>query len=322
MGIFRLRQRLQRGFTLIELLVVIAIIAILIALLLPAVQQAREAARRSQCRNNLKQIGLALQNYHDTAKFFPPLEIHEGAMLTGANNNWGDCPGKWHMLILPYVESGTVYKTMNFNCSPGAGTGWNTPAANKAALDRGYPSYLCPSHPFQDLKTGSGFDANIMHYFGVYGSGDCPGGRARQQWAAGNSTDLRRRGVMYYNSRVTMTDIKDGTSATVAVMEVRGYQPAGLGSNLFNVVDGRGQRWEVGTNTSMQPINGIHGINCVDISTGGGCRWENGSSFHQGGAFGLMADGAVKFLNQNMSSPVYQAIGSIGGSEAVSLSAE
>ena len=109
----RLSAKWRRGFTLIELLVVIAIIAILVALLLPAVQQAREAARRSSCKNNLKQLGVALHNYHDTASMFPPLEVVVASHLNSCPSggcNWGGRAGNWLTLIMPYLELKNEYE--------------------------------------------------------------------------------------------------------------------------------------------------------------------------------------------------------------------
>lgn len=142
----------RRGFTLIELLVVISIIAILIALLLPAVQQAREAARRTQCKNNLKQIGLALHNYHDVARAFPPGWIavddtgspsaHEGTSGVG-----------WAAMILPYLEQGNIYSQFNASLPL-------TDPANAAFLRNQIPGYKCPSDPqpefFFIAEEGSG----------------------------------------------------------------------------------------------------------------------------------------------------------------------
>ncbi|HEY4262792.1 MAG TPA: DUF1559 domain-containing protein, partial [Schlesneria sp.] len=120
--------RSRRAFTLIELLVVIAIIAVLIALLLPAVQQAREAARRTQCKNNLKQIGLAFQNYHDAVNQFP-----YGGLSQNHTNGW--------VMILPFIDQVNVYN--QFNCSLDVG---GSDAANQAAKVIPITSYFCPSH--------------------------------------------------------------------------------------------------------------------------------------------------------------------------------
>ena len=117
----RLLRRMRDGFTLIELLVAIAIIAILIALLLPAVQQAREAARRTQCRNNLKQIGLALHNYHDVHNVFPPSEVQTFAFLNGNNSDWGNSTGTWPIFLLPFTDQAPAYATLNLQAKYNSG---------------------------------------------------------------------------------------------------------------------------------------------------------------------------------------------------------
>src|SRR5690606_38278365 len=126
--------------TLIELLVVIAIIGVLVALLLPAVQQAREAARRSQCKNNLKQIGLALHNYHDTFNILPvenPL-CPDAAGPPVGNKRWG-----WIPMILPYMDQAALYNSFNFNIASWQDT-------NFQYLQKVYPAFLCPSDPLAD----------------------------------------------------------------------------------------------------------------------------------------------------------------------------
>ena len=301
-------RRCREGFTLIELLVVIAIIAILVALLLPAVQQAREAARRSQCKSNLKQLGIALHNYHEVHNTFPPLKVHDEAFLNGSNNDWGTNAGSWPTLLFPFADQTAAYEEINFDLRwDAAGT------ANKAVIDRKYNFMICPSNPLADKRTGNGFDSHIIHYFGVYGSADPPGGRARQQWAIGNTGNYNRRGMMYHNSSISDAEITDGTSNTLALMEVRGYQPASP-TDIVSPVDGRGMRWEIGTGTCLQPINGIHNFGCGGC---GGCRWENASSFHTGGAHGLLADGAVKFISDNVDSNTYLHYGGIADGETV-----
>lgn len=291
-------HRFRDGFTLIELLVVIAIIAILVALLLPAVQQAREAARRSQCKNNLKQLGLALHNYHEVHTTFPSLKIHDEAFLRGSNNDWGTNAGSWPTLLFPYVDQTTMYEEMDFS------ERYDHPK-NLPAIQRKYSHLLCPSNP-QDGRHG-GFQ--LIHYFGVYGSVDPPGGRARQQWAIGNQSNYQRRGVLFHNSSVREADVRDGTSNTLAIMEVRGYRPVSA-NDLMSIADGRGMRWEIGTSTNLA-INGIHG----DSICGTACRWENASSFHTGGVHGLLADGAVRFISENVNSNTYLHYGGINDGE-------
>src|SRR5690606_27248796 len=156
--------RRRPGFTLIELLVVIAIIAILIALLLPAVQQAREAARRSQCKNNLKQMGLALHNYHDVAGQFPPALTHAGDVATwpAALNITFNQSTTGFTLLLPYLDQAPLYNQYNFNEAsvpvaanglPLAGTGnWQ---ANVPATSTILSVFLCPSDPAPLLHSGA-----------------------------------------------------------------------------------------------------------------------------------------------------------------------
>ncbi|MDP1799531.1 MAG: DUF1559 domain-containing protein, partial [Planctomycetaceae bacterium] len=143
-----MKRKKWHGFTLIELLVVIAIIAILIALLLPAVQQAREAARRTQCRNNLKQLGLACHNYHDAFNQFPhnydargPLEVSTGG------GQWQNGPGTfgWIVMALPYFDQAPLYNRFNFSDNNG-GPGW-TSTANTVPSTTILPALMCPSNP-------------------------------------------------------------------------------------------------------------------------------------------------------------------------------
>jgi prepilin-type N-terminal cleavage/methylation domain-containing protein/prepilin-type processing-associated H-X9-DG protein len=197
------------GFTLIELLVVISIIAVLIALLLPAVQAAREAARRSQCLNNLKQIGLALHNYHDSVGVFPPGYI--SAQSPGSNpiidgNDTG--PGwAWGSMILPQLEQDSLFHAINFSLSV-------TPKANETGSLTRIGVYLCPSDgtpnsvPVRDSTNQNTVDTvSTGNYVGVFGIGEigaAPGGG---------------RGLFYRNSRTAVRDVLDGTSQTFAIGE-------------------------------------------------------------------------------------------------------
>lgn len=190
--------RSNRGFTLIELLVVIAIIAILVALLLPAVQQAREAARRSSCKNNLKQIGLALHNYLDTYTVFPPAICFSNPVNSSTGGQWSV-----HARILPYVEQAALFDIADLNSSylPG-----QAPANVRVA------TYLCPSDP---NDKGRGSD----HYPTSYGYSAGP-------WFVwDNSTHAKGRGAFAPNSKFADRDMTDGMSNTLAFAEVKAFTP-------------------------------------------------------------------------------------------------
>lgn len=214
-------RRPSLGFTLIELLVVIAIIAILVALLLPAVQQAREAARRSSCKNNLKQLGLALHNYHDTHGVFPPGAVH------GSSTN----QLSWHVFTLPYIEQGPLYDTIDFD-NVGEGYGGRT-LATQISRHR-IETFLCPSTSHVNSRQATLY---TTHYYGNAGaknltdsSGDrvahetvayqCTGGAACRTDNTSNYGGFSQTGIFTANSRTSFRDIQDGTSNTIMVMEI------------------------------------------------------------------------------------------------------
>jgi len=221
-----IKSRKQSGFTLIELLVVIAIIAILIALLLPAVQQAREAARRTQCRNNLKQIGLALHNYHDTHRVFPAGYITGGCSsatdldtIAGSNTICTHQPIRlhWPLFILPFVDQSPLYNIVaqkNTIDSLNPSNPDSDPLTDDA-YELFVPVYHCPSHPASEVKP-SGFlewddEQRRGNYAANFGSGFLSESRSVEA----------RKGLFYANSNTRIRDITDGSSNTLAVSEVR-----------------------------------------------------------------------------------------------------
>lgn len=301
--------RTSRGFTLIELLVVIAIIAILIALLLPAVQQAREAARRTQCKNNLKQIGLALHNYHDTSLGFPL------GVRNDQGNGWGM---SWMVGILPYLDQAPLFATMDPNISQSGYSG-NGPAASRKFI----PAYQCPSSPldvFTHANNGGGNWVMRPHFVGIEGVTDGDGFVNNTQTAEYNVTgccgsvtagQIRSSGGVLVPSRsVKMRDIVDGTSNTMCVSECGDFF---VESNdaLTQVNSNHG--WTMGTNLGGQTLTNTRAFNLTTIryppntvdNTLPGTGNNNGSnngiySAHTGGVQALLCDGSVRFITENV----------------------
>lgn len=290
------------GFTLIELLVVIAIIAVLIALLLPAVQQAREAARRTQCRNNLKQIGLALHNYNETFGRFPlgGAGTSSGAITTpGGTCAWaGTTPMRapWTVAILPQLDESARYSKFVFEQDFTAYSGNRVgSAANQAQWLQPLPKYRCPSDAFFPSQP-------LTSYRGVEGGGSTP-------WCSSSSISATRfffnNGVLYYNSSITFRDIMDGASNVLLVGESP-YQNwsdtdtrynEGWASAAFTINNSGFPSVSTG---ARYPLN--TGRNGNDSS---GCFGSN----HTGGASFVLCDGSVHFLSENMNLTVYQQLG-------------
>jgi prepilin-type N-terminal cleavage/methylation domain-containing protein/prepilin-type processing-associated H-X9-DG protein len=262
----------RAGFTLVELLVVIAIIGILIALLLPAVQAAREAARRAQCTNNLKQIGLALHNYHDTYNCFPMgwmIDRDHGTPFSG----WG-----WGVYLMPFLEQGALFDQMdpNRNCLYDVANNNLNPPIDRVILRTEIDGYRCPSddtkspNPDRDLNCAGDYHVATSNYV-------CSKGFfSPSAWTSRNNN-----GVLYGISAVKFRDIKDGTSQTIAVGERCGAHnaahwpgPGGLGS---------------GPAVAAEVSRKLNGTNnhCF-------------SSYHPGGANFLFCDGSVTFISETI----------------------
>ncbi|QDT45593.1 putative major pilin subunit [Gimesia alba] len=308
----------KRGFTLIELLVVIAIIAILIALLLPAVQQAREAARRSTCKNHMKQIGLAMHNYHDTFSRFP---IGEQSPYYRAN---------WRAPILPYLDQAPAYNQMNFDVSTttggfasqnsGGSYGYGTGAGSNEVLKTlRVPVYNCPSSPHSITSNDNGMNnydqGQTMDYVGIAGATPAPGAQTGVCSATGagygNGTYCNN-GLLAPNDCFRMRDVKDGTSNTIIVGEQSGqvngkdsrsnyyggWSGIGTGSKVPSL--GSGSNWGSGTTTVMYSINSFW-----DTTAGDEAFRPYGAntvlgSYHTGGTHVLLTDGAVRFVSENI----------------------
>lgn len=304
----------RSGFTLIELLVVIAIIAVLIALLLPAVQQAREAARRTQCKNNLKQLGLALHNYHDTHRVFPPGGI-SNATTTGNTwcvTNWNGFTGfsfaPWTVLILPMLDESARYNQLDFSRTfiSIADRGQST-AGNNAEWARPNAKYQCPSDP------NSSSAVNNNNYFGCQGGGTATTTDVVCTNAAGNRWWMKN-GILYHNSSTRIQDVIDGTSNTFLVGETR-YQSTqsannsqyyGWASSDWPMVSFGSPSQVAGASLPINSSNlnpGILGQTTFDVMT------RMFGSHHTGGCHFLVADGSVQFISQNIDLLTYQNAG-------------
>lgn len=321
----------SRGFTLIELIVVISIISVLIALLLPAVQQARESARRTDCRNRLKQIGLALHNYHDSSSVFPPGAVillgkspvnasdttTSSATTGGYDMVWratnGDRCQSWMVLLLPYIEQSPVYQAWNFDSDVKSN---KQDSQGRALASRNIPVYQCPSRPFgksQQVMFQS-WTGGFNDYGGCFGAGNLAGNSssnsARTLYHGSDPIVALGRqdnniGVFHGNSNTSLTIIDDGASNTIMIGEVQrlnggaitntsigGWALGGL-ATLFSTFD-----------SSVQTRAGINGD-----------QREAAGSEHVGGAHFCLVDGSVRFLSENMDLKLYSSLGTIGEGE-------
>ncbi len=308
----------EHGFTLIELLVVIAIIAVLIALLLPAVQSAREAARRATCVNNLKQIGIALHNYHDTRNTFPPGYCSFWRADTGDAGTAEDDLGPgwgWASMILPQLEQQSVFNAINFDLTL-------TYPANATAQLLRVGGFLCPSDatpitvPVRDpSNTTTVYTVGAANYVGMYGTGEIGGAPG-----AGN-------GMFFRNSRISFAQLTDGSSNTFAIGE-RSHNLSyvtwtgrAVGGWLFKTssVEGGTDTFQANPEESFTMILGPIGLeNLPRTPNNPRAHVEDYWSRHPGGVNFLFADGSVHFIKSTINPSVYQALGSRGGKEVVS----
>ncbi len=318
----------SRGFTLIELLVVIAIIAVLISLLMPAVQSAREAARRAQCINNLKQIGLALANYQDALGAYPPGYIAASPYSNGESDT---SPGwSWASMILPQLEQAPLFASINFSVPVQA-------AANSTAATTNLKVFLCPSDqvPTLPFTVTDGFGDTLAEVGPT--SYAASTGDDASDVATGLNNDGLGRGVFYRNSSIRIAAITDGTSQTILVEErnwgiAEGTWVGAVASGVikrgpFNSCPGSAAA------TYLAPCLVLVHCHLINTNSDSDSGLDDASSFHPGGANMLFADGSVHFLKSisgdagtnpdgstiyTQSSLIFQALGTRGGGEVVS----
>lgn len=329
-------SRLKKGFTLIELLVVIAIIAILIALLLPAVQQAREAARRSTCKNNLKQLGLAFHNYHDTHRCFP------FAWFLDPTNPANLKAGGYGVMLLPFIDQAPLYNRWN-SSYPALNEFAAIPevAQNLTVIATPLPVFMCPStpeastHDYDLTATGTPLTYTAAR------SDYCPASGVRGTYSSlaytGHPAAASRSGMLTFvgldisgspgDPITRIRDIVDGSSNTVLLGERVG------GTNIYS-----GQTLSPTLTTLLGPTNGggwgdfLNGEHWyqgslrdgTDGGSGGPCAINCSSarstgflSFHVGGAHFLLGDGAVRFISQNVDAYTFASLTTRAGGEVL-----
>ncbi len=297
----------KRGFTLVELLVVIAIIGILIGMLLPAVQQVREAARRADCSNKSRQLGLAVLNFESARQRFPPGWATGDPDDALADGGWG-----WSASLLPFIEAGNLFDQINFDVAV-------SDAAHEEIVQSVLPNFLCTSDPADELvdvqsttpdpvgggggsgtrnPPSSGSGSTLVarsNYSGVFGT---------LESGNGSRSPLEGDGVFFGNSEVKIRDIVDGTSNTMMVGERR---------NDLGAISWVGVLADV-----AEPF--VRVVGTADSTPNPSDQsFESFRSYHTGGINVTLADGSTQFINDEIDLDIFRGLASIDGGEIISL---
>jgi prepilin-type N-terminal cleavage/methylation domain-containing protein/prepilin-type processing-associated H-X9-DG protein len=294
----------HRGFTLIELLVVIAIIAVLIALLLPAVQQAREAARRMQCRNNLKQLGLALHNYHETHSVLPPA----GGQIFPGGNGFA-----WGAMILPQIDQSPLFMQLDFNVVN------TSTASNRNLINTSLPIFRCPSDPTLSNYLVSNVTAPLTPYSVATAS---YAGIVGDDVTCGTNLFLVPGNGFFKSRRVVrLRDVTDGTSQTFAIGEWRDIDPNTDEISLHESWHTTWCCWEMASGSSGHSGGFKIVITVQAPMNSGACSFPDKimsiSSQHVGGANVLLADGSARFVSESTELLTLKRLATIAGGEVV-----
>jgi prepilin-type N-terminal cleavage/methylation domain-containing protein/prepilin-type processing-associated H-X9-DG protein len=332
----QLRFGARRAFTLVELLVVIAIIGILVALLLPAVQAAREAARRTECQNNLKQMGLGILNFEGTYGYLPPGKVNSGSAGAGFPSYYpNQANGTVHnhtgfVFILPFIEQQPLYQMYDMTI-PSCNSNWTGGTLANGGLPSGHPNvtvvgtklkiYTCPTDidPPVENETGTGpyarTNARRSNYLFSAGS--------THDYSQPSENRTTYSGAFGHNSRTKLGEIKDGTSNTIAVGESVQLKDGTPGtSTLF------GPYWGSGTHTACTGYTpagaanfNINAPNNPSCLTGPNCVYAWGYSSHHAGnnANFALCDGSVRTIPATINYAVFYALNTKRGGEVVTF---
>jgi len=308
----------RRGFTLVELLVVIAIIGILVALLLPAVQVAREAARRTQCTNNFKQLGLALNTFHDTYRVMPPSAVTTGKLARKKLNIPGTALHGWGVFYFPYIEQKALYDQYKWDQD------WFS-AGNKPVREQFVQAFCCPTTPNSNRTDSSSatpssggsavsWVASASDY-GIVSTVEATNLKNLGLIDAG--TSAKNGGPMGVDTAWQFADVTDGLSTTMAIVEDSG-RPGNYHANFVKIA-GR-----ISGASALDRENDftLHGIETKNFTSPGPCAMNCSNdnelySFHARGINVVMCDGSTRFLNQSMPFRVVSAMVTRAGAENV-----